>query len=161
MADFPRPVWVPATVPTIQWTLDHLREYLPGKELTVFRNGTCVVSPHLQTPPTDAACRERLLSVVKYHPDFKVRRHGSGDFLVTFRGGVGGVMPGEMMRSNQATLRAEAYSQGKLPSEILKEEEGTSTDDTDLIAGLYVRARLYLDAESPVVVYTGYSGQVS
>jgi hypothetical protein len=160
MGDFPRPVWVPATIPTIQWTLDHLREYLPGKGLTVFRNGTCVVWPRLQAP-TEAACKESLLSVVEYHPDFKVRRHGGGDFLVTFRGGVGGVMPGEIMRSNQATLRAEAFSQGKLPSEILKEEAGTSTDDTDLIAGLYVRARLYLDAASPVIVYNGYSGQIS
>ena len=153
MADFPAPVWVPATVPTLQWTLDHLRKYLPGKGITVFGNGTFVVWLDSQAP-TDAASTERLSSVVKHHPDFKVRRHESGDFLVTFRGGVGGVMSGEIMKNHQADLRAEAYSHGKLPAEILMEEGGGNTDDIDLIAGLYVRARLYLDAKSPVIVYT-------
>jgi hypothetical protein len=35
------------------------------------------------------------------------------------------------------------------------EEGGGNTADIDLIAGLYVRARLYLDAKSPAIVYTG------
>jgi len=154
MADFPAPVWVPAPVPTLQWTLDHLRKYLPGKGITVFGNGTFMIWLDSQAP-TDAACRERLTSVGKHHPDFKVRRHESGDFLVTFRGGVGGVMSGEIMKDHQATLRAEAYSHGKLPTEILMEEGGANADDIDVIAGLYVRARLYLDAKSPVIVYSG------
>jgi len=61
-------------------------------------------------------------------------------------------MSGEIMTKNLPVLRAEAYSQGKLPAEILKEEGSGSTEDIDLIAGLYVRARLYQDAKSLVVV---------
>jgi len=152
MVDFPGPTWVPAIVPPLEWTVEHLRSYLHGKRFTVFENGTCVVWPDAEAL-SDAVCEERLLSVVRHHPDFKVRRHGSGDFLVTFRGGVGGVMPGEIMGANLPALRAEAYAQGKLPAEVIQEERSEETDDTDLIAGLYVRARLYRDAKSPAVVY--------
>lgn len=151
MVDFPAPVWMPAIVPAFEWTAEHLRKYLHGKGFTLFENGTCVVWPDSEKL-TDAVCKERLLSVVRHHPDFKVRRHSNGDFLVTFRGGVGGVMSGEIMTKNLPVLRAEAYSQGKLPAEILKEEGSGSTEDIDLIAGLYVRARLYQDAKSLVVV---------
>lgn len=154
MIDFPAPAWVPAIVPTFEWTVEHLRKYLHGKGFTLFENGTCVVWPDSEKL-TDAVCKERLLSVVRHHPDFKVRRHSSGDFLVTFRGGVGGAMSGEIMTKNLPLMRTEAYSQGKLPAEVLQEEGSKGTDDIDLIAGLYVRARLYRDAESLVVVYAG------
>jgi hypothetical protein len=153
MADFPAPDWVPTIVPTLEWTVEHLRKYLRNKGFTVFANGTCVVWPDL-ADPGNAACEATLLSVVHQHPDFKVRRHSSGDALVTFRGGVGGVMSGEILKESLATLRAAAYSEGRLPAEILKEEGRAGADDTDLVAGLYVRARLYLDAKRPVVVYT-------
>jgi hypothetical protein len=153
MIDFPAPAWVPTVVPTLEWTLEHLRAYLNGKDFTVFTNGTCVVWPDAVNP-SHAACEERLLSVVRHHPDFKVRRHSSGDALVTFRGGVGGVMSGEILKKNLVMLQAEAYSQGRFPTEMLFEEGRAGADNTDLIAGLYVRARLYLDAKRPVVVYT-------
>jgi hypothetical protein len=54
MADFPAPAWVPAPVPTLQWTLDHLRKYLPGEGITVCGNGTFVVWLDSRAP-TDAA----------------------------------------------------------------------------------------------------------
>jgi hypothetical protein len=152
MTDFPAPAWVPAVVPRLEWTVEHTHKYLHGKGFTIFENGTCVVWPTSENLG-DAVCSEKLLSVVKHHPDFKVRRHSSGDFLVMFRGGVGGIMPREMIEKCLPSLRAEAYSQGKLPSEILRQNGGGSADDTDVIAGLYVRARLYRDAVSRVVVY--------
>ena len=153
VSDFPAPAWTPGVVPTLEWTVWHTRKYSHGKGFIVFKNGTSVVWPSSKNPG-NAACKERLLSVVEHHPDFRVMGHSSGDFLVTFRGGVGGIMPGEIMEKYLPALRAEAYSDGKLPSEILRENGGGSADDTGVIAGLYVRARLYRDAESPVVVYT-------
>lgn len=76
-----------------------------------------------------------------------MRRHSSGDFLVTFRGVVWDLMSGEIMTKNLPLLRAEAYSQGKLSAEALKEEGNDSADDTDLIAGLYVRASALMQTQ--------------
>jgi hypothetical protein len=85
-------------------------------------------------------------------PDFKVRRSSTGDFLVTFKGGVGGIMCGELLRQNYDILRLEALTIGLLPHEkIKKEREDDENDELDLIAGLIVRARLYIDAELPVI----------
>ena len=89
------------------------------------------------------------------NPDFKIRRHSSGDFLVTFRGGVGGVMSGRILQENIDLLRREALSLGKLQSEQFRVEGGDLSDDLDLIAGLYVRARLYLDARTPSIIASG------
>ena len=153
MGDFPIPQWIPAIVPQFDWTIAHLRKYLHGKGFTLFENGTCVVWPGPERL-ADATCKEILLSVVKHHPDFKVVRHSSGDFLVTFRGGVGGLMPGELLTQNLPTLRAEASALGQLPAEMLLEDDGVvGADDIDLVAGLYVRARLYCDAKSLVIAY--------
>jgi hypothetical protein len=151
MHKFPVPTWRPTIVPTSEWTIENLRKYLHGAHFTLFENGSCVVWPNPEKLSEDD-CKERLLSVVTHHPDFKVRRHSSGDFLVTFRGGVGGVMSGEILRKNESILRAEAFTQGKLPSEMLKAQDNQNVDDIELIAGLYIRAQLYRDVESQIVV---------
>jgi hypothetical protein len=150
MPDYPRPTWRPTVGPTPQWTLDRLRAYLSGKRFTAFENGTCVVWPQSAVLSEDE-CIERLRAVVTHEPDLKVRAHSGGDFLVTFKGGVGGVMSGEILRNNLAVFKREAYAGGRLPSEKLISGDGAQVDDLHMIAGLYVRARLYMDVEHPVV----------
>ncbi len=61
-------------------------------------------------------------------------------------------MSGEILRKNESILRAEAFTQGKLPSEMLKAQDNQNVDDIELIAGLYIRAQLYRDVESQIVV---------
>jgi len=97
-------------------------------------------------------CVETLLSVVDNSPDFKVRMHPSGDILVTFKGGVGGVISSEFLKSHMNALRAEAFSKGKIGSEFFKTEGNENYDDIELIAGLYIRARLFQDVESKNIV---------
>ena len=151
MSDFPAPAWHPSILAKKGWILDKLRSYLAGTHFSMFENGTCVAWPS-STPPGDEACVAALRAVVSHHPDFKVRKHPSGDFLVTFRGGVGGVMSGRILQENIDLLRKEALSLGRLKSEEFRIEGGGSIDDLELIAGLYVRALLYQDAASPVIV---------
>lgn len=158
MPNYPRPSWTPTFIPTFDWTLDHLKLQLSGKHFTIFKNGTCVIWPG-GLALSEAECIATLNSVVMNHPDFKVRRSGTGDFLVTFKGGVGGIMCGELLRQNYDILRLEALSIGLLPHEKIKsEKEDAVDDDLDLIAGLIVRARLYIDAELPVIARVEKSG---
>jgi len=56
-------------------------------------------------------------------------------------------MSGDLLRTNFLTLREDALSQGKLPYEKLSSEGEEPGSDMDLVAGLYVRALLYKDAE--------------
>ncbi len=67
--------------------------------------------------------------------------------MVTFKGAVGGVMSGDLLHANFLILREEALSKGKLPYEKLSSKESDPGSDMDLVAGLYVRALLYKDAE--------------
>ncbi len=152
--EYHRPNWKPEITPPIDWVTDHLRKYSAGKHCTVFENGSCVFWQKSKVF-SDADCKEALLTVVQQHPDFKVRRHPDGNLLVTFKGGVGGIMSGEILQQNFSVLKAEALNKGMLDHEMLSSEDGDVVEDGDLIAGLYVRARLYLDAENPVVVKQG------
>jgi len=151
MIEFPRPSWKPDIVPSIAWTVGRLQKYLQNKQFTVFENGSCVVWPGSERLIEQEAVG-RLNAVVTHHPDFKVRRHSDGNFLVTFRGGVGGVMSGDILRDNLSVLRKDAFGKGLLPSEIIEVDSHEKANDMDFIAGLYVRARLYIDVDSPVVV---------
>jgi hypothetical protein len=149
MNDYPRSGWNPSIKSPIDWTIKKLEEYLPRRPFAVYENGSFVVWQRSEEL-TVSECDEILIGVITHYPDFKVRRHPSGDFLVTFKGGVGSLVSGELMQEHVVVLKSEANSLGKLPSEII---QGSSGDgDIDLIAGLYARALLYRDAESPAVV---------
>lgn len=151
MNNYPKPSWQPTVTPSIEWTIKKLHEYLPNNKFVIFTNGSCVVWQGEGEPDVDK-CKEILKSVVRSYPDFKVRRHRSGDFLVTFKGGVGSIVPGRLLQENFSTLKSEALSKGKLASEMLQVDNNTEDNDVDLIAGLYARARLYLDVETVSVV---------
>jgi hypothetical protein len=61
-------------------------------------------------------------------------------------------MSGHILRDNIDFLRKEALGLGKLNSEEFRVDGPGLSDDLDLIAGLYVRALLYLDVKSPTIV---------
>ncbi|MDM5180630.1 hypothetical protein PO883_25950 [Massilia sp. DJPM01] len=151
MKTYPTLAWRPHIEATTEWIIDHLRAYLGGKHFALFKYGSCVVWESSEEY-CDAECRERLLSVVTHYPDFKVRRHSSGDFLVTFRGGVGGLMSGKLLEEHFVSLREDALTIGKLKSETLHSAGQIDADEVELVAGIYVRAQLYRDAEESVIV---------
>lgn len=148
-----RPMWRPDPVPSREWTIESLKKYLGGRSFTVYAHGTCVVwtgNEDLETSEVN----QRLRAVVQGHPDFKVQRHIDGNYLVTFKGGVGGLMSGELLTDNLAILRQEAKTFGMLPSEQLLADRHDATEELDMIAGLYVRAQLYRDVEDLAVIAT-------
>ncbi|WP_282297181.1 hypothetical protein [Stenotrophomonas sp. PS02289] len=147
----PRPTWKPSIVPTDEWTLNHTYSYLSGKSYTLYAHGSCVIWLGPEELPIEAY-HARLRAVTQQEPDFRVQRHRNGDYLVTFKGGIGGVMSGELLRANLPVLRQEAFSQGFLPSEHIAVDQNDAETELELIAGLYVRAQLYRDVEALKVV---------
>lgn len=149
--EVPRPKWRPSVVPAREWTMSHLRKYLGGRAFTLYSHGTCVVwIGDGELGVTEA--NERLRAVTLQDPDFRVQRHEDGNCLVTFKGGIGGVMSGELLQANLAGLRQHAVTQGILPGERLVTHHADKESELDMIAGLYVRARLYLDVNDLEVV---------
>lgn len=140
-----KPAWRPS-VPTLDWTIDNLRKYLGGRAFTLYSHGSCVVWVGDGELSVSEA-NDRLRAVTIRDPDFQVQRHADGNYLVTFKGGVGGLMPGDILNENLVQLRYEARSVGMLPSERLLTEEVDEDSELDMVAGLYVRARLYQDVE--------------
>jgi len=148
-----RPTWRPSLVPSSEWTIEHLRKYLVGRSFTLYSHGTCVVwiGP---SEPGVIETNQRVRAVTQESPDFKVQRHVDGNYLVTFKGGVGGLMSGELLTAHLASLRQEAQTLGRLPSERLLADRHDDAEELDMIAGLYVRAQLYRDADELVVTAT-------
>ncbi|HEY3566744.1 MAG TPA: hypothetical protein VGP73_02335 [Thermoanaerobaculia bacterium] len=148
-----RPAWQPSLAPGREWTLEHLRKYLGGRSFTLYAHGSCVVwigAGELNV----AEANQRLRAVTLQHPDFRVQRHTDGNYLVTFKGGVGGLMSGEFLATHWAGLRQEARTLGILPSEKLLVDRHDDAEELDMIAGLYVRAHLYRDVDELVVAAT-------
>ena len=151
MANYASPDWRPELAESIEWIRRCLKTNLPGKHYTLYANGSCVVWPEGQDL-SEFDCHERLLAVVTNRPDFKVRNDARGDFLVTFKGGVGGALSADFLKKHLSALSAAALERGKLPSEVMVNVDHSGADDLGLIAGLYVRARLYLDAQAQKVL---------
>lgn len=61
-------------------------------------------------------------------------------------------MSGKLLEDHFVSLREDALTIGKLKSETLHSEGKKDGDELELVAGIYVRAQLYRDAEQPVIV---------
>jgi len=152
MLSYSKPDWKPELAADTGWTIAQLQKHLRGQPYTLFRHGTCVVWPN-GAPLTDEQSRQTLQRVAQGQPDFKIRKHPDGDLLVTFRGGVGGIMSGQLLKKNFSTLKTQALTQGFLANETLQLPKGEQADEMDLVAGLYIRARLFQDADDLVIVH--------
>lgn len=141
-----RPIWRPDTFSTCEWTNCYLMKYLGGRSFTQYSHGTCAIWIGEEILDLNEA-NQRLKIAASQHPDFRVQRHIDGNYLVTFKGSIGGIMSGELLMANLGKLRQEALTLGVLPNEKFLIDHRDSEEELDMIAGLYVRARLYQDSE--------------
>lgn len=151
--DYPFPEWCPVQSSPDSWIIENLRKYLRGKRFSLFRYGTCVIWPSAGALNAQE-CVDTLVSVVKFFPDFKVLRHAHGDYLVTFRGGVGAVVSGSLLQEKFPEIKHDALKYGLLPNEKFFSEGAHEIDEIEMVAGIYARARLYMDAHCPDIVFS-------
>jgi len=131
--------------PSSEWIVEKYAAYLKGKRYTVYAHGTCVVWGEIGGLVSSEA-NSHLRSVAAGRPDFKVRRHSDGNYLVTFRGGVTGLVSEEFFVANFDTLKEWAKTSGMFASEKFLVDRSDGDAVTDLVAGLYARANLFKDA---------------
>lgn len=149
---YPTPAWRPIRGESTDWFVDRMAHYTDQRMcFLVYAHGTSVFDHSIEGPSL-AVCTASLMDVVTHTPDFSVMPMRDGNYLVSFRGPVFGLVSGEFVKQNQQQLLSDAPRLGMLPGEALLQPSRDAVAAGHHLIGLYARANLYLDAESRTVV---------
>ena len=151
--DFPpKPKWKPNLPIDIERTIQAFAYYSDKKKtFAVFENGTCVVIPDGSSDPENTA-KEILNKVYNYHPDFNPQTMDDGNFMVSYSQPAFSVVFKDEFEKNRDYID-QNHLDGVVRAEVLlnAKREPNKFDDIGKI-GLFARARMFLDAQNPVVV---------
>ena len=151
--DFPpKPKWKPNVPVDIERTIQTFAYYSDKKKtFAVFENGTCVVIPDGSSNVENSA-KEVLDKVYNYHPDFNPQTMDDGNFMVSYSQPAFSVVFKDEFEKNRDYID-QNHLDGVVRAEVLlnAKREPNKFDDIGKI-GLFARARMFLDAQNPVVV---------
>jgi hypothetical protein len=151
--DFPPvPKWKPTVPVDIERTIATFAHYTDRKKLfVVFEHGTCVVVPEASQDP-EAEAKQLLDRVYNFHPDFDPRQMDDGNFSVSYFQPAYSVVFSDEFKANREYIDAN-HLDGVVRDEVLLNAAGrpNTFDDRGKI-GLFGRARMFMDAQSPNVV---------
>jgi len=153
-ADFPpKPKWKPTVPVDIPRIVQALAYYTERKwSFAVFTYGTCVLLPD-GCKDAEAAAKEVLDKVYRYHPDFNPQAMDDGNFLVSYSQPMccSIVFKDEFEAHRDYIDRH--HLDGLVRAEVLLNGMGQANKfDIRGRIGLFGRARMFLDAQTPVVV---------
>jgi len=153
MKKYPAPTWRGITrTEAPAWFVDRMAHYTDRqKGFVIYKHGTAVFDDSFPEPDI-VKCNAALLDVVTHMPDFSVRPMRDGNFVVNFRGPVYGLVDGAFFEESKRQLSMDAMKHGFFPTEVLLRPSDDNGEAGHHVIGLYARAHLYLDVESPVVV---------
>ena len=152
-ADFPpKPKWKPTVPVNIPKTIETFAYYTNQKrDFAVFTHGTCVVLPGGSKDPEKDA-KEILDKVYRYHPDFNPQAMDDGHFMVSYSQPAFSIVFKEELEAHRDYIDRN-HLDGVVRAEVLLNAKGEPNkfDDPGKI-GLFGRARMFLDAQTPVVI---------
>jgi hypothetical protein len=151
--DFPpKPKWKPDVPVDISVIADRAAYYTDHKRVVVsFKNGTCVVLPGTSAHP-ELDAKQVLSKVFNYHPDFNPQSMDDGNFIVTFsQPNCLAVVTKAEFEKNKAYI-IQNHPDGVVKDEVLlnAQRQPNVFDERGMI-GLFGRARMFMDAEAPIV----------
>jgi hypothetical protein len=151
--DFPpKPKWkptvpmdIPKTIQTFAYYTDHKRAF------AVFTHGTCVLLPEgSQDAEKDA--KQILDDVYNWHPDFNTQTMDDGNFMVSYSQPAYSIVFEKEFEANRDYINRN-HLDGVVRSEVLLNAKGEPNTFDDIAKiGLFGRARMFLDAQAPVIV---------
>src|SRR4030095_1366948 len=151
--DFPpKPKWKPTVPVDIPRTIQTFAYYTESKKaFAVFTHGTCVLLPD-GSKDAEKDAKEILDKVYRYHPDFNPQTMDDGHFMVSYSQPAYSVVFKEELETHRDYIDRN-HLDGLVRAEVLLNAKGEANkfDDTGKI-GLFGRARMFLDAQRPVVV---------
>ena len=153
ISDFPpKPKWKPNVPVDIQRTINVFAYYTNRKRIfAVFAHGTCVLLPE-DSKDTEKEAKEILDKVYHYHPDFNPQAMDDGNFLISYSQPAYSVVFKDELEANRDYIE-ENHLDGVVRAEVLLNAKGEPNKfDERGKTGLFGRARMFLDAQNPVVV---------
>ena len=151
--DFPpKPKWKPNLPVDIERTIQTFAYYSDKKQaFAVFQNGTCVLIPD-GSSNTEGTAKEILNKVYNFHPDFNPQAMDDGNFMVSYSQPAYSIVFKDEFEKNRDYIE-QNHLDGVVRAEVLlnAKHEANKFDDIGKI-GLFARARMFLDAQNPVVV---------
>jgi hypothetical protein len=152
-ADFPpKPKWKPTVPVDIPRTVQTFAHYTDRKRsFAVFTHGTCVLLPD-GSKDAEKDAKEILDKVYNYHPDFNPQAMDDGHFIVSYSQPAYSIVFKDELETHRDYIDRN-HLDGVVPAEVLLNAKGEANkfDDRGKI-GLLGRARMFLDAQTPVVV---------
>ncbi len=151
--DFPpKPKWKPTVPVDIPRTVQTFACYTERKRtFAVFTHGTCVLLPEGSTDGEKDA-KEILDKVYHYHPDFNPQAMDDGHFMISYSQPAYSVVFKEELETHRDYIDRN-HLDGVVRAEVLLNAKGEPNkfDDRGKVE-LFGRARMFLDAQTPVVV---------
>jgi len=153
-ADFPpKPKWKPTVPVNVPRTVQMFAYYTDRKRaFVVFTYGTCVLLPD-DTKDAEKDAKEILDKVYHYHPDFNPQAMDDGNFLVSYsQPACCSIVFKDEIESHRDYIDRN-HLDGLVRAEVLFNAKGEANKfDGRGKIGLFGRARMFLDAQTPVVV---------
>lgn len=147
----PKPKWkptIPVNVDLIEKTLSYYSDN--KKSFVIFKYGTAVLfDAHSATPEEDA--KKRLKEIFLAHPDFHPQLMDDGNYSVGYSQPAYSVVFKEEFETYKDYIDAN-HLDGLCVDEVLLDGQGRPNqfDERGKI-GLLARARMFLDAQAPVI----------
>jgi hypothetical protein len=152
-ADFPpKPKWKPTVPVDIPRTVETFANYTDRKRtFAVFKNGTCVLLPE-GWKDAEKEAKEILDKVYHYHADFNSQAMDGGNFMISYSQPAYSVVFKDEVAAHREYID-QNHLNGVVRAEVLLNAKGEANkfDERGKI-GLFGRARMFLDAQSPTVV---------
>lgn len=149
----PTPAWKPCVPVDIDRTTETFAYYTDrSARFAVFENGTCIAVRD-QVSDTELHAKSVLDQIYNFHPDFNPMEMDDGNFMVTFsQPGSASIVFIDEFEANRDYID-ENHLDGVVRDEVLlnADNQPNTFDDRGKI-GLFGRARMFLDAEDPVVI---------
>ncbi|WP_113958618.1 hypothetical protein [Roseimicrobium gellanilyticum] len=148
----PIPKWKPSIPIDLNSVADRAGYYTDHENVVViFKHGTCVVL-HANVRNPEVEAMSVLERVYNFHPDFNPQLMDDGNWLVSFSQPHCVSLVTKAEFENHRSYIQDNHLQGLVQGEVLlnAEQQPNSFDEPGMI-GLFGRARMFMDAQDPVV----------
>ena len=148
----PVPVWKPNIAVDLERTEKTFSYYTDGKEtFAILVNGTCIIiSSQSKKPKLDAF---EILNLIFYnHPDFNTYPMDDGNWIVTYNHPAFSIVFKDEAEKNWEYIEKN-HKDGLVAYEALINPSGV-VNEFDAIGkiALFGRARMFMDAQDPVII---------
>jgi hypothetical protein len=148
----PVPIWKPNIAVDLKRTEETFSYYVNGKEaFAIFSYGTCIIiNKYTKKPKKDAL--EILNLIFCYHPDFNPYPMDDGNWIITYNHPAFSVVFKDEVENNWEYIEIN-HKGGLVEHEVLINPSGV-VNEFDAIGkiALFGRARMFMDAQDPVIV---------